>query len=69
MLTRALRADGRVQGTIVLNASNYINQTANAVHRSIAWSHDGGRTFTPVYFAPTLPDPVVEGAMIYGEYV
>ena len=47
-------------GTLVLNARNYVGQAQQTVHRSIAWSHDGGRTFSPVYFAPTLPDPVVE---------
>jgi len=41
---------------------------AQTVHRSIAWSHDGGRTFSPVYFAPDLPDPVVEGSMILGDF-
>eukprot|EP01052_Picozoa_sp_SAG31_P029926 SAG31_NODE_3022_length_4780_cov_10.130955_4_plen_366_part_00 len=55
-------------GTVVLNARNYIHQQQKTVHRSIAWSHDGARTFTPVYFAPTLPDPVVEGSMIFGQY-
>jgi hypothetical protein len=45
-------------GTIVLNARDYVNQSAHTVHRSIAWSHDGGRSFTPVFFPETLPDPV-----------
>ena len=37
-------------------ARDYVNQSAQTVHRSIAWSHDGGRTFSdPVFFAPTLP--------------
>lgn len=55
-------------GTVVLNARDYINQTKQTVHRSIAWSHDGARNFSPVYFAPTLPDPVVEGSMIFGQF-
>ena len=55
-------------GTVVLNARNYINQAEKTVHRSIAWSDDGARTFTPVYFAPSLPDPVVEGAMVFGRF-
>ena len=55
-------------GTLVLNARNYINQTAQTVHRSIAWSHDGGRTFSPVFFPESLPDPVVEGSMVFGNY-
>ena len=53
-------------GTVVLNARNYVNQTSHTVHRSISWSDDGGRSFSPVYFAPALPDPVVEGSMIWG---
>ena len=55
-------------GTIVLNARDYVNQSAQTVHRAIAWSDDGGRSFSPVYFPPTLPDPVVEGSMIWGEH-
>lgn len=55
-------------GTVVLNARDYINQSSKTVHRSIAWSNDGARTFSPVYFARTLPDPVVEGSMIFGEF-
>ena len=55
-------------GTVVLNARNYINQSKQTVHRSIAWSDDGARSFSPVYFAPDLPDPVVEGSMILGSY-
>ena len=55
-------------GTVVLNARNYVHQAQKTVHRSIAWSLDGGRSFTPVYFAPSLPDPIVEGAMIFGRY-
>ena len=53
-------------GTVVLNARNYVNQSGQAVHRSVAWSVDGARSFTPVYFPWTLPDPVVEGSMIFG---
>ena len=53
-------------GTVVLNARNYVNQSQQKVHRSIAWSHDGARSFSAVYFAPDLPDPVVEGSMILG---
>lgn len=55
-------------GTVVLNARNYVGQQNHTAHRSIAWSDDGGRSFTPVFFAPTLPDPVVEGSMVFGEH-
>ena len=47
----------------MLNARNYVDK-----HRAVAWSHDGGRTFSDVYFPPTLPDPVVEGSMIFGRH-
>jgi len=53
-------------GTVILNARNYINQSESKVHRSIAWSEDGGRNFSAVSFAIDLPDPVVEGSMILG---
>ena len=55
-------------GTVVLNARDYINQSAKTVHRSVAWSNDGGRSFSPVVFPATLPDPVVEGSMVWGEH-
>jgi hypothetical protein len=53
-------------GTVVLNARNYVGRPH--VHRSIAWSMDGARSFSPVYFPETLPDPVVEGSMLFGEH-
>ena len=52
-----------------VNASTLVAVVrARAVGFYISWSHDGGRTFSAVYFAPTLPDPVVEGSMIFGRY-
>ena len=48
--------------------SSQVHAQQQTVHQSIAWSDDGGRTFSAVYFAPTLPDPVVEGSMIFGRY-
>ena len=53
-------------GTLILNARDYINQSSHTVHRSVAYSHDGGRSFSEVQFPATLPDPVVEGSMIFG---
>eukprot|EP00937_MAST-01D_sp_MAST-1D-sp2_P006576 g6576.t1 len=55
-------------GTVVINARDYVNQSAHTVHRSVAWSDDGGRSFSPVYFPLTLPDPVVEGSMVWGQH-
>lgn len=50
-------------GTIVLNARNYVDGVPH-VHRAMAWSHDGGESFSPTFFAPDLISPIVEGAMI-----
>jgi hypothetical protein len=55
-------------GTVVVNARNDFNYSPPHVRRAISWSQDGGRSFSPVFFAPTLPDPVCEGAMVFGEH-
>jgi sialidase-1 len=50
-------------GTLVMNSRDYLGQSAHTTHRAISWSTDGGETLSHVFRAPTLPDPVVEGAM------
>ena len=50
-------------GTVVMNSRNYVGEEAHDVHRGISWSHDGGDSFSAAYFPPSLPDPIVEGAM------
>ena len=57
-------------GTIVMNSRNYVGVKGvlpgvgtHAVHRAISWSADGGDSFTPAYFPPSLPESIVEGAM------
>ena len=50
-------------GTIVVNSRDYLGQASHTTHRAMSWSNDGGETLSHVFRAPTLPDPVVEGAM------
>ena len=51
-------------GTIVMNARDYVGQASQTAHRSISWSNDGGESLSPGYLTPSLPDPIVEGAMV-----
>merc|ERR1712039_184053 len=48
-------------GTVVMNTRSYIGTKTN--HRGIAWSDDGGETLSKTFLAPSLPDPICEGAM------
>lgn len=50
--------------TLVMNARNYINQTAHTVHRATLWSHDEGQTWSPPLYNRDLPSPVENGDMI-----
>ena len=50
-------------GTVVMNARDYVGQASHTAHRSISWSNDGGESLSAGYLAPSLPDPIVEGAM------
>lgn len=55
-VTMAERSDGAVY----LNA-----RTGRGVfQRAIAWSHDGGATFTPFELDPQLPEPTCQGSVI-----
>jgi sialidase-1 len=52
-------------GTLVVNARNYVGQESPSAptHRAISWSHDGGESLSDAYFPTSLPDPICEGAM------
>ena len=51
------------EGTLVMNARNYVGQSEKRVHRYIAHSHDGGETWPIGWFAGDLPDPIVFSAL------
>lgn len=51
-------------GTLVLNARD----EAGGGRRLIAFSHDGGESFTGLHHVADLPDPTCEGAMISSRY-
>lgn len=50
-------------GTVVMNARNYVGQSEKTVHRYIAHSYDAGETWPVGWFASDLPDPVVFSAL------
>eukprot|EP01047_Picozoa_sp_COSAG01_P047512 COSAG01_NODE_4546_length_4932_cov_10.841092_1_plen_595_part_10 len=53
-------------GTLVMNARNYIGQKSFSVRRAIMWSHDEGNSWIGPYLNGDLPDPIVQGSMIAG---
>ena len=52
-------------GTVVMNSRDYSSDAHSGghQHRAISWSDDGGNSFSLGYRPPSLPDPIVEGAM------
>ncbi|NMC07171.1 MAG: exo-alpha-sialidase [Candidatus Lokiarchaeota archaeon] len=48
-------------GTVLLNARN---QGGGNKHRKVAWSADGGETWSPLETDATLVDPVCQGSII-----
>ena len=53
-------------GTLVMNARNYIGQKSFSVRRAIMWSNDEGTHWSDPYLSSDLPDPIVQGSMIAG---
>ena len=44
--------------------ANMRHKTSPSVGRGIAISHDGGETFSPIQFDPTLISPVCQGSIV-----
>lgn len=50
-------------GTLVMNARNYIGKDKRTGGRAILYSHDGGETFAFSHIARDLPDSICQGDM------
>ena len=55
-------------GTVVMNARNYLGQANHSVKRALMWSHDEGVSWSAPYLNPDLPDPIVQGSMVAGSH-
>ena len=51
-------------GTVVMNSRQYLrDKQTGLVLRGISWSDTAGDSFSAAFYPPSLPDPIVEGAM------
>ena len=50
-------------GAVIINCRNCRPSVGSASFRAVAWSRDGGLSFSPVVRDPSLPDPLCQGSL------
>ncbi|MGM0401359.1 MAG: sialidase family protein [Chloroflexota bacterium] len=53
-----------IDGALCLNCRNKYRLADGGNYRAIAWSRDGGETFSPIVHDAALPEPVCQASMV-----